>query len=56
MGEIPQVASPIHFSGKKLDYSLAPPPLGFHTDELLLNLADINEKELKSLYDEKIVG
>lgn len=56
VGEIPQVASPIHFSGKKLDYSLAPPPLGFHTDELLLNLADINEKELKSLYDEKIVG
>jgi len=48
-GKLPLVASPMRFSGTPLEYSLAPPLLGEHTDEVLKGLLGKSEPEIASL-------
>ena len=48
-GKLPLVASPMRFSGTPLDYRLAPPLLGQHTDEVLRGLLDKSDAEIEKL-------
>jgi len=46
---LPLVASPMRFSETPLDYRLAPPLLGEHTDEVLRRLLGKSELEIARL-------
>jgi crotonobetainyl-CoA:carnitine CoA-transferase CaiB-like acyl-CoA transferase len=48
-GKLPLVASPMRFSGTPLEYRLAPPLLGQHTDEVLKGLLGKSDAEIASL-------
>ncbi len=48
-GRLPMVASPMRFSGTPLEYRLAPPQLGEHTDEVLRDLLGKSEAEIARL-------
>jgi crotonobetainyl-CoA:carnitine CoA-transferase CaiB-like acyl-CoA transferase len=54
-GKLPLVASPMRFSGTPLEYRLAPPLLGDHTDEVLRELLGKNEAEIAALRAEGAV-
>jgi crotonobetainyl-CoA:carnitine CoA-transferase CaiB-like acyl-CoA transferase len=54
-GEIPLVASPIKMSATPPQYRHAPPTLGQHTDEVLGELAGMDDDEIAGLRDEGIV-
>ena len=55
-GSVPQVANPIRFVGKNLEYKGAPPTLGQHTEEILKKVLKLEEKEILSLKNDGIVG
>jgi crotonobetainyl-CoA:carnitine CoA-transferase CaiB-like acyl-CoA transferase len=48
-GKLPLVASPMRFSGTPLEYRLAPPLLGQHTDEVLKSLLGKSDAEIARL-------
>ena len=48
-GQLSLVASPMRFSGTPLEYRLAPPLLGEHTDEVLKGLLSKNDAEIAKL-------
>ncbi|WP_353233744.1 CaiB/BaiF CoA-transferase family protein [Diaphorobacter ruginosibacter] len=48
-GDVPIVASPIRLSDTPVDYRLAPPQLGQHTDEVLARHLQMDEQQLKHL-------
>jgi crotonobetainyl-CoA:carnitine CoA-transferase CaiB-like acyl-CoA transferase len=48
-GKLPLVASPMRFSGTPLEYRLAPPLLGEHTDQVLNELLKLDEREIARL-------
>lgn len=48
-GKLPLVASPMRFSGTPLEYRLAPPALGQHTDEILSGLLGKDAAEIERL-------
>jgi crotonobetainyl-CoA:carnitine CoA-transferase CaiB-like acyl-CoA transferase len=48
-GKLPLVASPMRFSGTPLQYRLAPPLLGEHTDEVLRDLLGKSNAEIAQL-------
>ena len=48
-GSVPLVASPMRFSDTPLEYRLAPPVLGEHTDEILRGLLGKSEREIAEL-------
>ncbi|HUK05714.1 MAG TPA: CaiB/BaiF CoA-transferase family protein [Burkholderiales bacterium] len=48
-GTLPLVASPMHFSGTPLEYRLAPPLLGQHTEEILRGLLGKSAAEIARL-------
>jgi crotonobetainyl-CoA:carnitine CoA-transferase CaiB-like acyl-CoA transferase len=54
-GKLPLVASPMRFSGTPLEYRLAPPVLGQHTDEVLRGLLGKNDAEIAQLRAEGVV-
>src|SRR5260221_4543337 len=54
-GKIPLVASPMRFSGTPLDYQLAPPLLGQHTDEILGKLLQLKIDEISRLRAEGVI-
>jgi crotonobetainyl-CoA:carnitine CoA-transferase CaiB-like acyl-CoA transferase len=54
-GKIPLVASPMRFSGTPLDYRIAPPVLGQHTDEVLKELLGLKAEELSRLKGEGVI-
>jgi crotonobetainyl-CoA:carnitine CoA-transferase CaiB-like acyl-CoA transferase len=56
LGEIPQVASPIKFVGAELDYSEAPPPLGYHTDDVLRDIVNLSIEEIDRLRTDQVVA
>lgn len=48
-GQVPQVASPFHFSATPAQYHSAPPTLGQHTREILQGLLGMEEREINTL-------
>jgi crotonobetainyl-CoA:carnitine CoA-transferase CaiB-like acyl-CoA transferase len=48
-GRVPLVASPMRFSGTPVEYRLAPPLLGEHTEEVLRRLLGKSEAEIARL-------
>lgn len=54
-GEIPLVANPIRLSETPVEYRLAPPMLGEHTNEVLRELLDIDELKIADLRNRKVV-
>jgi crotonobetainyl-CoA:carnitine CoA-transferase CaiB-like acyl-CoA transferase len=54
-GRIPLVASPMRFSGTPLDYRLAPPLLGQHTEEVLREILQLDAEELSRLKKQEVI-
>ena len=54
-GKLPLVASPMRFSGTPLEYRLAPPLLGEHTDQVLRELLKLSAAEIDKLRAEGII-
>ena len=48
-GRLPTVASPMRFSATPVEYKLAPPVLGQHTEEILRGLLQKNDAEIDRL-------
>ncbi|HUN67376.1 MAG TPA: CaiB/BaiF CoA-transferase family protein [Burkholderiales bacterium] len=48
-GKLPLVASPMRFSGTPLEYRLAPPLLGEHTDQVLTGLLKLTAADIAKL-------
>jgi crotonobetainyl-CoA:carnitine CoA-transferase CaiB-like acyl-CoA transferase len=56
MGSItPQVASPLRLSATPVDYRLAPPLLGEHTDALLRRLLGLDDGQIASLRSAAVI-
>jgi len=49
------VASPMRLSGTPIQYNLAPPLLGQHTDQILQQLLGYSDQQLAQLRDKKII-
>jgi crotonobetainyl-CoA:carnitine CoA-transferase CaiB-like acyl-CoA transferase len=54
-GKLPLVASPMRFSGTPLEYRLAPPLLGEHTDQVLKGLLEMPDADIAKLRADGIV-
>ena len=54
-GKLPLVASPMRFSGTPLEYRLAPPLLGEHTDQVLKEFLKLNENEIAKLRADGVI-
>jgi crotonobetainyl-CoA:carnitine CoA-transferase CaiB-like acyl-CoA transferase len=54
-GKLPLVASPMRFSGTPLEYRLAPPLLGEHTDAVLKGLLGKSDAEIARLRAEGVL-
>ena len=54
-GTLPMVASPMRFSDTALEYTLPPPLLGQHTDEVLRTLLGRSENEIAKLRADGVV-
>ena len=54
-GKLPTVASPMRFSATPVEYKLAPPLLGQHTEEVLRDLLKLNAAAIAQLRAEGIV-
>jgi crotonobetainyl-CoA:carnitine CoA-transferase CaiB-like acyl-CoA transferase len=54
-GKLPLVSSPMRFSGTPLEYRLAPPLLGQHTDEVLRGFLGKSDAEIATLRAEGVV-
>src|SRR5690606_28981704 len=48
-GEVPQVVSPMKFSGTPLEFTAAPPVLGEHTDAVLRDVLGRSEADIAAL-------
>jgi crotonobetainyl-CoA:carnitine CoA-transferase CaiB-like acyl-CoA transferase len=53
-GSVPSIRSPIRFSETPLDFTVAPPVLGQHTNQVLRGLG-LSDDVIASLHQEKIV-
>lgn len=54
-GKVSLVANPIRLSGSPVDYRLAPPLLGEHTDEVLAEWLEFDGPALKTLRRERVI-
>jgi len=54
-GKLPLVASPMRFSATPLEYRLAPPVLGEHTDETLRSVLKLGDAEIARLRAEGVI-
>jgi crotonobetainyl-CoA:carnitine CoA-transferase CaiB-like acyl-CoA transferase len=54
-GKLPLVASPMRFSGTPVEYRLAPPLLGQHTEEVLRGLLGKGHAEIARLRDSGVI-
>ncbi len=55
-GEVPTVANPISFSETPIDYAMAPPLLGQHTDEVLRDLLNKDDQQITALRRDGVIG
>ena len=54
-GKLPLVASPMRFSGTPLEYRLAPPLLGEHTDQVLKEFLKLDAAAIARLRSDGVV-
>jgi len=54
-GKLPTVASPMRFSATPVEYKLAPPVLGQHTEEILRGLLQLDDAAIARLRAEGII-
>jgi crotonobetainyl-CoA:carnitine CoA-transferase CaiB-like acyl-CoA transferase len=54
-GKVSVVANPMRFSATPIDYRLAPPALGQHTDELLRSMLGMSDAEISRLHADGVV-
>ena len=54
-GRMPLVASPMRFSATPLEYELAPPVLGQHTEEVLREVLRLSDREIAKLRAEGVI-
>lgn len=54
-GKLPSVASPMRFSGTPLEFRMAPPLLGQHTEEVLKGLLGKSDAEIAKLRAEDVL-
>jgi len=54
-GKLAMVASPMRFSGTPLEYRLAPPLLGEHTEEILSTLLELSPEAISRLRAEGVI-
>lgn len=54
-GMVPQVANPIKFSDAELSYTHAAPLLGQHTEDILMELLELDDEEIARLKDAGII-
>ena len=54
-GKVPLVASPMRFSGTPLEFKVAPPTLGQHTDEILRGMLGMSAADIEKLRSEGVV-
>ncbi len=54
-GKLPLVASPMRFSATPLEYELAPPVLGQHTDEILREVLKLGAPEIARLRADGVI-
>jgi len=54
-GRLAMVASPMRFSGTPLEYRLAPPLLGAHTEEVLREILQLDAAEISRLKKEEVI-
>src|ERR1035437_10120260 len=54
-GSVPQVGNPIQFSRSRIEYRLAPPVLGEHTEQVLGELLGLTPSEIASLRGRGVV-
>jgi crotonobetainyl-CoA:carnitine CoA-transferase CaiB-like acyl-CoA transferase len=54
-GKLPTVASPMRFSATPVEYRLAPPTLGQHTDEVLKSLLGKSDADIAALRAESVL-
>jgi crotonobetainyl-CoA:carnitine CoA-transferase CaiB-like acyl-CoA transferase len=55
VGKVPQVVSPMKFSGTPLEFHSAPPVLGEHTDEVLRDVLGRSEADIAALRAAKAI-
>ena len=54
-GTVPSISSPMRFSETQAEYTLGPPMLGQHTDEVLRDLLGLGSEEMEALRARHIV-
>ncbi len=54
-GMVPTVANPVRFSEAAVEYTLAPPELGAHTDEILRGELGYSDRDIKKLREIGVV-
>ena len=54
-GKLPMVASPMRFSGTPLEYRLAPPLLGEHTEQVLREFLSLKPEEISRLRADGVI-
>ena len=55
IGNLPQVANPVKFSGTPVEYRRAPPLLGEHTHEVLRDLLQLDDARIAQLQQDKVI-
>jgi crotonobetainyl-CoA:carnitine CoA-transferase CaiB-like acyl-CoA transferase len=56
IGRIPIVANPIRMSRSAMEYRLAPPLLGEHTRQVLMEIIGLPEAEIETLLADEVIG
>lgn len=51
VGEVPTIANPVRLSDTPVEYKLAPPLLGQHTNEILKEVLEYSDEQIGNLYD-----
>ena len=54
-GSVPSIANPIRFSETPIEYGNAPPMLGQHTDEVLMELLDLSAADIRQLRERRVI-
>ncbi|VDI18976.1 succinate---hydroxymethylglutarate CoA-transferase [Mytilus galloprovincialis] len=54
-GKVKVPGKAVKYSERQMESTLPPPTLGQHTDEILQNMLNLSETDIKSLKDKKVI-